>query len=65
MNILQAFAMLSQIKQNPMGLLSQKFNIPENINLSDPNAIINHLINSGQVQQSQIDAIKNNFKGMM
>lgn len=65
MNILQAFAMLSQIKQNPMGLLSQKFNIPENINLSDPNAIINHLISSGQVQQSQIDAIKNNFKGMM
>jgi hypothetical protein len=65
MNVLQAFAMLSQIKQNPMGLLSQKFNIPENINLSDPNAIINHLINSGQVQQSQIDAIKNNFKGMM
>jgi len=65
MNVLQAFAMLSQIKQNPMGLLSQKFNIPENINLSDPNAIVNHLINSGQVQQSQIDAIKNNFKGMM
>jgi len=65
MNVLQAFAMLSQIKQNPMGLLSQKFNIPENINLSDPNAIINHLISSGQVQQSQIDAIKNNFKGMM
>lgn len=65
MNILQAFAMLSQIKQNPMGLLSQKFNIPENVNLNDPNAIINHLISSGQVQQSQIDAIKNNFKGMM
>ena len=65
MNILQAFAMLSQIKQNPMGLLSQKFNIPENVNLNDPNAILNHLISSGQVQQSQIDAIKNNFKGMM
>ena len=65
MNVLQAFAMLSQIKQNPMGLLSQKFNIPENVNLNDPNAIINHLVSSGQVQQSQIDAIKNNFKGMM
>jgi len=65
MNVLQAFAMLSQIKQNPMGLLSQKFNIPENINLSDPNAILNHLVSSGQVSQSQIDTIKNNFKGMM
>lgn len=65
MNVLQAFAMLSQIKQNPMGLLSQKFNIPENVNLNDPNAIINHLVSSGQVSQSQIDTIKNNFKGMM
>lgn len=65
MNVLQAFAMLSQIKQNPMGLLSQKFNIPENMNLNDPNAILNHLVSSGQVSQSQIDTIKNNFKGMM
>lgn len=65
MNVLQAFAMLSQIKQNPMGLLSQKFNIPENVNLNDPNAILNHLVSSGQVSQSQIDTIKNNFKGMM
>jgi hypothetical protein len=61
MNILQAFAMLSQIKQNPMGLLSQKFNIPENINLSDPNAIINHLINSGQITQGMVDNIKNSI----
>jgi hypothetical protein len=61
MNVLQAFAMLSQIKQNPMGLLSQKFNIPENINLSDPNAIINHLINSGQITQGMVDNIKNSI----
>jgi hypothetical protein len=65
MNVIQAFSMLSQIKTNPMGLLSQKFNIPDDVNVKDPNAIINHLISSGQVQQSQIDAIKNNFKGMM
>lgn len=65
MNVIQAFSMLSQIKTNPMGLLSQKFNIPDGVNVKDPNAIINHLISSGQVSQSQIDAIKNNFKGMM
>lgn len=65
MNVIQAFSMLSQIKQNPMGLLSQKFNIPDGVNVKDPNAIINHLISSGQVSQSQIDAIKNNFKGFM
>ena len=65
MNVLQAFGMLQQIKQNPMSLLSQKFNIPEDVNLSDPNAIINHLLSSGQVQQSDIDAIKNGIGGFL
>lgn len=62
MNVMQAFGMLQQIKQNPMSLLSQKFNIPEGVNLSDPNEIIKHLVNSGQVQQSEIDNIKNMLK---
>ena len=58
MNFIQ---MIQQLKNNPMGLLSQRFNIPENVNLSDPNDIINHLVNSGQVKQSDIDAIRNLF----
>jgi hypothetical protein len=61
MNVIQAFQMLNQIKSNPMSLLSQKFNIPEGVNVSDPNAIINHLIQSGQVSQNQIDSIKNSI----
>ena len=65
MNILQAFGMLQQIKTNPMGLLSQRFNIPDGVNLSDPNEIINHLVNSGQVSQSTIDNIRNQFSGFM
>ena len=62
MNLIQAFGMLSQIKQNPMGILSQKFNIPDGVNVNDPNEILNHLLSSGQVQQSQIDSIKNMLK---
>lgn len=65
MNVLQAFGMLQQIKQNPMSLLSQKFNIPDGVNVNDPNAIINHLLSSGQIQQSQIDAIKNGLGGFL
>ena len=65
MNVLQAFQMLNQIKTNPMGILSQKFNIPEGVNLSDPNAIINHLLSSGQVNQSDIDNIKNSLGGFL
>lgn len=59
MNVIQAMQMVAQLKSNPMSLLSQRFNIPEGVNVNDPNSIIIHLINSGQVQQSQIDQIKN------
>lgn len=65
MNILQAFGMLQQIQKNPMSILSQRFNVPDGVNLKDPNEIINHLVNSGQVKQSEIDNIKNSFKGFM
>ena len=64
-NIIQAFGMLQQIQQNPMSILSQKFNIPDGVNVKDPNEIINHLVNSGQVRQSEIDNIKNQFNGFM
>ena len=65
MNVIQAFGMLQQIQKNPMSILSQKFNIPDGVNLSDPNEIINHLVNSGQVNQSQIDNIKKQFNGFV
>ena len=32
--------MLQQLQSNPMALLSQKFKIPQDINVNDPNAII-------------------------
>lgn len=47
--------MLNQFKQNPMGMLSRRFNIPQNMN--DPNQILQHLLNTHQVSQSQVDRI--------
>lgn len=44
-----------RFKQNPMMMLNQRFNIPQNVNLSDPNAILQHLMNTGQVTQDQIN----------
>ena len=42
---------LQQLKANPAQFLMQtKFNIPQNM-MNDPNAIINHLVSSGQVSQ--------------
>lgn len=46
--------MLSQLKQNPMVLLQKAgFNIPANIN--GPQAIIQHLTQTGQINQNQLN----------
>ena len=50
-------AMLQQFKMNPMQFLMQKrMNIPQNIPMNDPNAILNHLLQTGQISQQQINA---------
>ena len=60
-------SMFTQFKQNPIAILSKKFNIPQNIN--NPNDIIQHLLNTNQVSQQQVDnamRMRNHpmFKGM-
>ena len=51
-------AMLSQLKTNPLGFLRQRgFNVPDNI--SDPNAIVQYLMNSGQVNQQMYNQARN------
>ena len=51
MNPMQFF---QQFRQNPMQfILNRKFNIPQNL-MGDPSAMIQHLVNSGQVNQNQL-----------
>lgn len=46
--------MLAQLKQNPLGLLQRAgFNVPANIN--NPQAIIQHLTQTGQINQNQLN----------
>lgn len=57
--------MLQQLQNNPMAMLSQKFKIPQDLDLNDPNAIIQHLMNTGQVSQQAYNNARNmamNFK---
>lgn len=57
--------MLQMLRANPMQMLSKRFNIPQNI--SDPKQMIQHLLNSGQITQAQLNQamqMKENFKGM-
>lgn len=45
--------MYQQLKANPMQMLSRRFNLPQNIN--NPNDIIQHLLDTGQISQEQLN----------
>lgn len=52
----QMMLMLQQLKANPIQfLLQRRLNLPQNISLNDPNAILNYLVSSGQISQEQIN----------
>lgn len=48
--------LVQQLRQNPMAVLSRAgLNIPQGMN--DPNAIIQHLVQSGQVPQERYNQV--------
>ena len=52
------FQMAQKFKSNPLGfLLEKRMNIPANIS-NDPNAMLNYLLSTRQISQSQIDMAK-------
>ena len=52
-NLMQLAQMYSQFRQNHVGFLGRRHNITQNVN--DPQEIIQHLLNSGQVSQEQVN----------
>lgn len=46
--------MLQQLKANPMAVLGKRFNLPQG--LTNPNDIIQHLVQTGQVTQERVNA---------
>lgn len=53
----QMLGLLQQLKANPLQFLMQrKLNLPQGIPTNDPQAILNHLVRTGQVSQQQINA---------
>ena len=59
MNPQDLMSMYQQMRSNPMQVLSRRFNIPQDVNVKDPNAILQHLLNSGQVSQAQVNNVMN------
>ena len=52
----QMLGMLQQLKSNPIQFLMQRrMNLPQNLPMNDPQAILNHLVQTGQVSQEQIN----------
>ena len=48
--------MLQQLKANPMQFLMQRrMNLPQGFSVNDPQAILNHLVQTGQVSQQQLN----------
>jgi len=47
------YELLRQMQADPIGVLSKRFNIPQDINT--PHGIIQHLLNTGQVSQSEVN----------
>lgn len=48
-------SMIAQFKQNPLSVLSQKYNIPQN--MTNPNEILQYLLNTQQVSQDQVNQV--------
>ena len=67
-NGMNPMRMLQQFKANPMQFLMQRnMNVPQNI-MNDPNAILQHLLSTGQISQSQINnayQMLGNFRNRM
>lgn len=56
-NINQLMNMYQQLRTNPMQLLARRFNLPQGVNINNPNDIIQHLLNTRQISQQQLNAV--------
>ncbi len=56
-NINDMMNMLNNLKSNPASVLKQRFNIPQNVDINNPSDIIQHLLNTGQISQAQVNNV--------
>ena len=56
-NVNQMMQLYQQLRTNPMQLLARRFNLPQGMNMNNPNEIIQHLLNTGQINQAQVNQV--------
>jgi hypothetical protein len=49
--------MYQQLRSNPMQLLAKRFNLPQGMNINNPNDIIQYLLNTQQISQQQLNSV--------
>ena len=54
-NIFSILSQYGSFMQNPQALLKSRFNLPQNVNLNNPQDVMQGLLNLGAVNQSQIN----------
>ena len=64
-NINQLMSMYQQLRTNPMQLLAKRFNLPQGMNMNNPNDIIQHLLNTGQIQLQQYNSARQYAEQLM
>ena len=50
-----AYNFFNQFMQNPMAMLSRKYNFPKDFRADNPNDIIQYLLNTNQISQEQVN----------
>lgn len=56
-NMNQVMQFYQQFRNNPMQMLKMRYNIPSNVNINNPSDIIQHLLNTGQINQAQVNQV--------
>lgn len=56
-NINQIMQMYQQLRTNPMQMLARRFNLPQGMNMNNPNDIVQYLLNTGQISQQQVNSV--------
>ena len=57
MNMNQLMNMYQQLRSNPMQMLTRRFNLPQGMNMNNPNDIVQYLLNTGQISQQQVNSV--------
>lgn len=55
MDINKMMSDYQRLRANPREVLAERFNIPDTIDVNNPNDILQHLLNTGQVSQDQVN----------